>query len=752
MNWFRGKFVLISLLTLVISVWSLAQDAQSSSHDIPLYHVGNRAKGWAMGQTGPDAKDNFLDKVQPVLTTRCVACHGCYEAPCQLNLQSYDGVVRGYNPIPIFSSSRVDYTVPTRMEDPPKGFLPILSNKATFDKSLLFRFLDQANKNNSEGMLQTDELAKIQTDYIENDKRSCIATRDQFVDHFNRENKYNVITFEDFVAKSRFVGMPYGLTRLQDSDHAKLVSWLQTGALGPTLNSQRLLETPTNPAPIIDWENFFNQNSAQSRQTSRYIFEHAFSALIHFDENPGEYFDLVRSKTKTGPIVRIVTELPTQDPKGPVYYRFKKVTRAIAQKTTNVWHLNKKVLVHFDQMFLKSDWKVRIPEPDYTTTNIFAYFAAIPATIRAKFMQENSRLVVGAMVQGTVCIGSTATYAIADHFWGWFLKPEMDPSVQNPTLGLNNADILNTNPIPWEPKNFAEREFVKLVSVLDLTALNSALKLIKGFRKLAEWTGLESATDEDEGLLAEMVVHLRQNHVRLEAIIGAIHHFLRTTHANHVYQEAWETGLRKLLKQKGKTGLSLDDIWTGDGDALNYPKNDNPNAWLNITRHERNTSVQFGPEGGFPQSIWVVSYSNFERLYYNLVAEYKAWGDLVHKMATWRHMSYVRLEGEDLAVSLLPREQRDEIRAWFTRGLGAVANKLFFPLYSEKALGEYPPREAQDLQLKGATAEKTVDNMVVEETNRLSAVAQKASSLVHSDLASEDQKELGEKTHRARLS
>ena len=33
--------------------------------------------------------------VQPILQRRCVVCHGCYDAPCQLKLGAWEGVARG---------------------------------------------------------------------------------------------------------------------------------------------------------------------------------------------------------------------------------------------------------------------------------------------------------------------------------------------------------------------------------------------------------------------------------------------------------------------------------------------------------------------------------------------------------------------------------------------------------------------------------------------------------------------------------
>jgi len=38
---------------------------------------------------------DFNSQVKPVLERRCVVCHGCYDAPCQLKLSSIEGLQRG---------------------------------------------------------------------------------------------------------------------------------------------------------------------------------------------------------------------------------------------------------------------------------------------------------------------------------------------------------------------------------------------------------------------------------------------------------------------------------------------------------------------------------------------------------------------------------------------------------------------------------------------------------------------------------
>ena len=38
---------------------------------------------------------SYRADVQPILEQRCVVCHGCYDAPCQLKLGAWEGIARG---------------------------------------------------------------------------------------------------------------------------------------------------------------------------------------------------------------------------------------------------------------------------------------------------------------------------------------------------------------------------------------------------------------------------------------------------------------------------------------------------------------------------------------------------------------------------------------------------------------------------------------------------------------------------------
>ncbi|MEX5535472.1 peptidylprolyl isomerase, partial [Pseudomonas syringae] len=45
---------------------------------------------------------SYVKDIQPILTEKCVACHACNDAPCQLNLGSGEGVSRGASKVPVY--------------------------------------------------------------------------------------------------------------------------------------------------------------------------------------------------------------------------------------------------------------------------------------------------------------------------------------------------------------------------------------------------------------------------------------------------------------------------------------------------------------------------------------------------------------------------------------------------------------------------------------------------------------------------
>ena len=83
----------------------------------------------------PDDQVDYWADVKPVMEQRCVVCHACYDAPCQLKMSSIEGIERGATPAKVYNQSRRKKIPTTRLfEDAQsvaewrdKGFHPVLN-------------------------------------------------------------------------------------------------------------------------------------------------------------------------------------------------------------------------------------------------------------------------------------------------------------------------------------------------------------------------------------------------------------------------------------------------------------------------------------------------------------------------------------------------------------------------------------------------------------------------------------------------
>jgi hypothetical protein len=105
-------------------------------------------------------------------------------------------------------------------------------------------------------------------------------------------------------------------------------------------------------------------------------------------------------------------------------------------------------------------------------------------------------------------------------------------------------------------------------------------------------------------------------------------------------------------------GPTLDSIWDGDGR--------NPNAMLTVFRHFDNASVVKGFVGEIPKTAWVLDYPLFERIYYDLVANFDVFGNVGHQISTRLYMDHLRMQSENLFLAFVPVYRREDIRAsWY---------------------------------------------------------------------------------------
>ena len=114
----------------------------------------------------------------------------------------------------------------------------------------------------------------------------------------------------------------------------------------------------------------------------------------------------------------------------------------------------------------------------------------------------------------------------------------------------------------------------------------------------------------------------------------------------------------KLYDKVYPNGLGKEAIWSG-----NKPS-DAP--IMTIYRHFNSASVQKGVIGELPRTMWVLDYSQIERIYYLLVAGYDVFGNISHQTNIRRYFDYIRMEGEMNYLSYMPKDRRlNMFKSWY---------------------------------------------------------------------------------------
>ncbi len=383
---------------------------------------------------------SFLKDVKPILDARCVVCHACNDAPCQLKLTSFEGIDRGASKSLVYDGARLTSAPPTRLfidakstdEWRQKGFHPALNERSNIVDaellgSLMFRVLNQKHINPLSEPGNNPQPLPDSFDVSISRSQQC-PTIEEF-DYFEQHNP--------------LAGMPYGLPGLNSSEFSTIGRWLAEGAkFEPALPPSEQAQQSVN-----QWEAFLNQPSLKQQLVSRYLYEHLFLGHLYFkDHPPREFFRIVRSYTPTGEAIdEIPTVRPYDDPgTTQVYYRLKPVHSTIVDKTHLVYELSDERMARYQALFITPDYKVE-SLPSYEpkqASNPFSTFAAIPAKSKYKFLLDEAQFFIGGFIKGPVCRGQIALNVIDDHFWTLFLDPETDPLSQDSAFLTQQAKNL----------------------------------------------------------------------------------------------------------------------------------------------------------------------------------------------------------------------------------------------------------------------------------------------------------------------
>jgi len=384
----------------------------------------------------PSTTLSYQHDVKPILDQRCVVCHACYDAPCQLKLTAYEGIARGASTKYIYASSRLLATEPTRLfhdaqstsDWRAQGFFPVLNERsntaeANIKASVMAQLLLQKQ---AHPLPETDVLPPTFDFQLHRDQQCT-----------------NIENYSAYREDYPLWGMPYGLPALSQAEHNTLIKWLEAGS------------PYEPPAPISAslqdqielWESFFNQDSLKAQLMSRYMYEHLYLAHLYFEDSSNPvFFELVRSHTPAPePIDLISTRRPYDDPETErVYYRLRVHKETPVAKTHMPYRLDAVRMDKWRQWFLSDDYEVT-SLPGYTletASNPFITFQDIPSYARYRFMLEEAQYTIMSYIKGPVCRGQVALNVINDHFWVTFVHPKHQTAELSTTFLKENANLL----------------------------------------------------------------------------------------------------------------------------------------------------------------------------------------------------------------------------------------------------------------------------------------------------------------------
>lgn len=369
---------------------------------------------------GPESGSglSFSRDIEPILNRKCIACHACYDAPCQLKLTGPEGVDRGATKLAVYDGARTENMAPTRLLVDAmdtvgwreKGFYSVTGETEVDDTvtaSLMGRMLELGRSNGLEPHQKIPEHIEL-----------GLARQDVCP---------TPAEFDSYAEERPQQGMPLAVTGLTDQEYVTVQAWLAAGA---DMDEAHDPPTAAELQAIAQWEGFLNNPGPRGRLVGRYLFEHLYLGHLYFsDLDTGHYFELIRSRTPSGePVQPVATVRPNDDPGGPFHYRLRKINSTIVHKTHIVYALNPQKLARLRELFLGTPWTVT-SDPGYgpeQSANPFATFADIPARSRYVFMLENAEFFVRNFIRGPVCRGQIATNVIDDHFHALFQDPDHD--------------------------------------------------------------------------------------------------------------------------------------------------------------------------------------------------------------------------------------------------------------------------------------------------------------------------------------
>jgi len=278
-----------------------------------------------------------------------------------------------------------------------------------------------------------------------------------------------------------------------------------------------------------------------------------------------------------------------------------------------VFELSDQQYQRFHDLFITPEWLLpeeRVGYDPKISANPFKAFEQIPSRSRYQFLLDNIHYIIMAFIRGPVCKGQVALNVVQDHFWVVFLDPKYDLSVQNPGFLKTYGDLLE-------------------MSLLKDDYYGLYLSAIKReYRK--------KSTEFSKKRQVYYESHYRYREPGAEAIWPGSQAMTADWSADEVEDNDWREGKSK----------------------------DSP--LLTVFRHFDSASVEAGPKGNLPDTIWVMDYPLVERIYYSLVAGFNVFGHKMHQASIRLYMDELRQEAETNFIDFMPKNRRYAMmKAWY---------------------------------------------------------------------------------------
>ncbi len=400
---------------------------------------------------------SYTKDVKPILDTRCVACHSCYDSPCQLKLTAFEGLSRGATKKTVYDHERLEAVEPTRL------FVDETSTAGWRNKDF-FSVINEQN-NSPQDNLNKSLIAKLLR--LKHDNPLSTTGKLPEDIELTLERTLQCPTLDEFdkhQQKHPLWGMPYGMSPLTEQQETTLLNWLQDGAK----SDQQYNLSALAVAEINKWEAFFNGTSLKEQLSSRYLYEHLYLGDLHFKGHPAnEFYKLVRSKTPSGQALAEINSIrPFDNPKvSQFYYRLRPITSTIVDKDHFVYTLSDEKMARLRALFLTPNYTVTaLPNYDQVTAaNPFKTFSELPEVSRYQFLLDDAQFFFSGFIKGPVCMGQAALNVIRDQFWVAFLKPQTEYNTQSTQFLAENSEYLRMPASEGEGIGFqAWRQFQQL--------------------------------------------------------------------------------------------------------------------------------------------------------------------------------------------------------------------------------------------------------------------------------------------------